>query len=84
MFKFTHSKGKINGGLAAGAILGAVIPILATAATGGLAAVPLALWLALGGVISGLAAGNVELKSPVIQMLERDAAKAGRSGGADG
>ena len=84
MFKLTHSKGKINGGLAAGAILGAVIPILATAATGGLAAVPMTLWLALGGVISGLAAGNVELKSPVIQMLERDAAKAGRSGGADG
>ena len=84
MFKLTHSKGKINGGLAAGAILGAVIPILATAATGGLAAVPLALWLALGGVISGLAAGNVELKSPVIRMLERDAAKAGRSGGENG
>jgi predicted lipid-binding transport protein (Tim44 family) len=81
MFKFTHSKGKLNGGLAAGAILGAVIPILATAATGGLAAVPLALWLALGGVISGLAAGNVELKSPVIRMLENEAAKAGRSDG---
>lgn len=84
MFKFTHSKGKINGGLAAGAILGAVIPILATAATGGLAAVPLALWLALGGAVSGLFAGNVELKSPVIRMLEKEAAKAGRSGGADG
>jgi len=84
MFKFTHSKGKLNGGLAAGAILGAVIPILATAATGGLAAVPLALWLALGGAVSGLFAGNVELKSPVIRMLEKEAAKAGRSGGADG
>jgi predicted lipid-binding transport protein (Tim44 family) len=81
MFKFTHSKGKINGGLAAGAILGAVIPILATAATGGLAAVPLALWLALGGAVSGLFAGNIELKSPVIQMLEKEAAKAGRGDG---
>jgi predicted lipid-binding transport protein (Tim44 family) len=84
MFKFTHSKGKLNGGLAAGAILGAVIPILATAATGGLAAVPLTLWLALGGAVSGLFAGNIELKSPVIRMLEKEAAKAGRSGGADG
>ena len=84
MFNFTHSKGKINAGLAAGAILGAVIPILATAATGGLAAVPLALWLALGGTVSGLFAGNVEMKSKVIRMLERDAAKVARSGGADG
>lgn len=84
MFNFTHSKGKINAGLAAGAILGAVIPIVATAATGGLAAVPLALWLALGGTVSGLFAGNIEMKSKVIRMLERDAAKAARSGGADG
>jgi hypothetical protein len=84
MVKLTHSKGKINAGLAAGAILGAVIPIVATAATGGLAAVPLALWLTLGGVISGLAAGNIEMKSPVIRMLEKEAAKAARSGGADG
>jgi hypothetical protein len=84
MFNFTHSKGKINAGLAAGAILGAVIPILATAATGGLAAVPLALWLALGGTVSGLFAGNVEMKSKVIRMLERDAANVARSGGADG
>jgi hypothetical protein len=84
MFNFTHSKGKINAGLAAGAILGAVIPIVATAATGGLAAVPLALWLALGGTVSGLFAGNVEMKSKVIRMLERDAANVARSGGADG
>lgn len=84
MFNFTHSKGKINAGLAAGAILGAVIPILATAATGGLAAVPLALWLALGGTVSGLFAGNIEMKSKVIRMLERDAANVARSGGADG
>jgi hypothetical protein len=84
MFKLTHSKGKINGGLAAGAILGAVIPILATAATGGLAAVPLALWLALGGTVSGLFAGNVQMKSKAIRMLEKEASQAGRSGGADG
>jgi hypothetical protein len=84
MFNFTHSKGKINAGLAAGAILGAVIPIVATAATGGLAAVPLALWLALGGTVSGLFAGNIEMKSKVIRMLERDAANVARSGGADG
>lgn len=84
MFNFTHSKGKINAGLAAGAILGAIIPILATAATGGLAAVPLALWLALGGTVSGLFAGNVQLKSKAIQMLERDAANVGKSGQSDG
>lgn len=84
MFNFTHSKGKINAGLAAGAILGAVIPILATAATGGLAAVPLALWIALGGTVSGLFAGNIEMKSKVIRMLERDATNLGKSGESDG
>lgn len=81
MVKLTHSKGKINAGLAAGAILGAVIPIVATAATGGLAAVPLALWLALGGAVSGLFAGNVEMKSPALRMLEKEAAKAGGEDG---
>lgn len=84
MFNFTHSKGKINAGLALGAILGSVIPIVATAATGGLAAVPLTLWLALGATVSGLFAGNIEMKSKVIRMLERDAAKAAGDGGADG
>lgn len=84
MVKLTHSKGRINAGLAAGAILGAVIPIVATAATGGLAAVPISLWLALGGAVSGLFAGNVELKSPAIRMLEKEAAQAGRDGGEDG
>ncbi len=78
MLKFTHSKGKINGGLAVGALLGAAIPIIATAATGGLAAVPITLWLALGGVVSGLFAGNVELKSAVERALDADAAKVGR------
>lgn len=78
MLKFTHSKGKINGGLAVGALLGAAIPIIATAATGGLAAVPITLWLALGGVVSGLFAGNVEVKSSVERALDADAAKVGR------
>lgn len=78
MLKFTHSKGKINGGLAVGALLGAAIPIIVTAATGGLAAVPVALWLALGGVVSGLFAGNVEVKSAVERALDADAAKVGR------
>jgi hypothetical protein len=78
MLKFTHSKGKINGGLAVGALLGAAIPIIATAATGGLAAVPVALWLALGGVVSGIFAGNVEVKSVVERALDADAAKISR------
>jgi hypothetical protein len=75
MVKFTHSKGKINGGLALGAVLGAAIPILAVAATGGLAAVPIAMWIALGGVVSGLLAGNVEPKTALDRALDRDAAK---------
>jgi 2-keto-3-deoxy-6-phosphogluconate aldolase len=75
MVKFTHSKGKINGGLALGAVLGAAIPIVAVAATGGLAAVPIAMWIALGGVVSGLLAGNVEPKTAVDRSLDRDAAK---------
>jgi hypothetical protein len=81
MVKFTHSKGRINGGLALGAILGAAIPIVAVAATGGLAAVPVAMWIALGGVVSGLLAGNVESKTALDRALDRDAAKAVRSDG---
>jgi len=78
MIKFTHSKGNINAGLALGGLLGAAIPIIVTAATGGLAAVPVAMWLALGGVVSGLFAGNVELKSAVERALDADAAKVSR------
>lgn len=81
MFKLSHSKGRLNGGLAIGAILGAAIPIVAVAATGGLASVPLTLWLGLGGAISGLAAGNVEVKSRVIRKLEAEEAKAGQEDG---
>ena len=56
------SKGKVNAGLTAGGILGAAVPIAITVATGGIGAVGLPLWLALGGAVSGLFAGNVELK----------------------
>ena len=48
MFKFTPSKSRLNFSLAGGAVLGAAIPIVAIAATGGLAAVPIAMWVALG------------------------------------
>jgi hypothetical protein len=78
MLKFTHSKGKINAGLSAGAILGAAIPVIATVATGGFGAVGLPLWVALGGVVSGLFAGNVEVKSAVERALDADAAKISR------
>ena len=81
MVKFTHSKGKVNGGLAIGAILGAAIPIVVVASTGGLAAVPVAMWLGLGSVVSGLLAGNVEKKSRVHRVLEAEAEKAGRDDG---
>ena len=72
MVKFTHSKGKLNVGLVLGALLGAAIPIIATAATGGIAAVGLPLWLALGGVVSGLLAGNVEPKSAAERLLDAE------------
>lgn len=81
MFKFTHSKGKVNGGLALGAVIGAAVPIIATAATGGLAAVPVALWIGLGGALSGLFAGNVELKTPAERAIDSEIAKAGRDDG---
>ena len=81
MLKMTHSKGKINAGLTFGAILGAAIPIVATAATGGLAAVPVAMWLALGGVVSGIFAGNVELKSAAERLIDAEIRKAGKGDG---
>jgi len=78
VFKFTHSKGKVNGGLALGAVIGAAVPIIATAATGGLAAVPMVLWVGLGGALSGLFAGNVEVKSAAERLIDAEIAKAGR------
>lgn len=80
MLRLTHSTGKLNAGLALGGIIGAAIPILAVAATGGLAAVPLALWLGLGGAVSALCAGNVEVKSTVERALDRDAREAKHDG----
>lgn len=81
MFKFTHSKGKVNGGLALGAVIGAAVPIIATAATGGLSAVPMVLWVGLGGALSGLFAGNVEVKSAAERLIDAEIAKAGRDDG---
>lgn len=81
MVKFTHSKGRINGGLALSATLGALIPIIAVAATGGLAAVPIAMWIGLGSVVSGLLAGNVERKTALDRALDADAAKTVRVDG---
>jgi hypothetical protein len=78
MFKFTHSKGSINFSLAGAAVLGAAIPIIAVAATGGLAAVPMTLWIGLGGAVSGLLAGNVEPKDAIDRALDADARKTGR------
>ena len=81
MVKLTNSKGKLNAGLASSAILGAAIPIIVTAATGGLAAVPIAMWVGLGSVVSGLLAGNVEVKSKTQRVLEAEEKKAGREDG---
>ena len=69
---------RAEGGLALGAIIGALIPVVAVAATGGLAAVPIAMWIGLGSVVSGLLAGNVERKTALDRALDADAAKAPR------
>lgn len=55
----------VNVGLAVSSIIAAAIPIVATAATGGIAAVPVALWVALAGVIPGIFAGNVRRRRSV-------------------
>lgn len=81
MVKLTNSKGKLNAGLASSAVLGAAIPIIVTAATGGLAAVPIAMWVGLGSVVSGLLAGNVEVKSKTQRVLEAEEKRAGREDG---
>jgi hypothetical protein len=80
VFTIKASKGKLNFGLAGGALIGAAVPIIAVAATGGLAAVPVAMWIGLGGALSGLLAGNVEPKSPVERALDADARRNGSGG----
>lgn len=73
--KFTNSKGKLNWGLVFGGLIGTVVPVLVTAITGGVGAVTIPMWVALASGVSALAAGNVELKSPVERALDADAAK---------
>lgn len=57
--EFDANTGPVNAGLAVGSIIAAAIPIVAVAATGGLAAVPVALWVGFASVIPGIFAGNV-------------------------
>lgn len=73
--KLTNSKGKINWGLTFGGLIGTVVPVIVTAASGGIGAVTTPMWIALASGISALAAGNVELKTPVERALDADAAK---------
>lgn len=73
--KFTNSKGKLNFSLLAGGLVGTVVPVLVTAITGGAGAVTIPMWVALASGLSALAAGNVEVKSPVERALDSDAAK---------
>ena len=75
MVKLTHSKGRINWGLLAGGLIGTVVPVLVTAITGGVGAVTIPMWVALASTVSALAAGNVQLKTPVERALDADAAK---------
>ena len=78
--KLTNSKGKLNLGLVFGGLIGTVVPVLVTAVTGGVGAVTIPMWVALASGVSALAAGNVELKSPVERALDADAAKAKSDG----
>jgi len=73
--KLTNSKGKLNWGLVFGGLIGTVVPVVVTAATGGLGAVTIPMWVALAGGASALAAGNVEVKTKVERALDADAAK---------
>ena len=75
MVKLTNSKGAINWGLVFGGLIGTVVPVVVTAATGGIGAVTIPMWVALAGGASALAAGNVELKTKVERALDADAAK---------
>jgi len=71
--KLTNSKGKLNWGLVAGGLIGTVVPVIVTAATGGFGAVTTPMWIALASGVSALAAGNVEVKTPVERALDSDA-----------
>jgi len=73
--KLTHSKGGLNWGLVFGGLMGTVVPVVVTAATGGIGAVTIPMWVALAGGVSALAAGNVEVKTKVERALDADAAK---------
>lgn len=75
MLKFTHSKGGLNWGLVFGGLVGTVVPVVVTAATGGFGAVTIPMWVALASGVSALAAGNVEVKTKVERALDADAAK---------
>jgi len=75
MVKLTNSKGKLNWGLVIGGLMGTVVPAIVTVATAGMGAVTAPMWIALASGISALAAGNVELKTPVERALDADAAK---------
>jgi len=75
MVKFTNSKGKLNWGLVFGGLVGTVVPVIVTAATGGIGAVTIPMWVALAGGVSALGAGNVEVKTKVERALDADAAK---------
>ena len=79
--KLTNSKGKLNWGLVAGGLIGTVVPVIVTAATGGFGAVTTPMWIALASGVSALAAGNVEVKDRTERILEKEAAKAGRDDG---
>ena len=80
MVKFTNSKGRINWALLAGGLIGTVVPVIVTAATGGFGAVTVPMWVALASGVSALAAGNVEVKTKVERSLDADAAKAKSDG----
>jgi hypothetical protein len=58
---WTAAKNRITTVLGSGAVMSVVVPVVATIATGGIAAVTVPMWVAMAGVVSGLIAGNVEV-----------------------
>lgn len=59
--KWTASMNKVTAVLGSGAVMSVLVPVVATIATGGVAAVTVPMWVALAGVASGLLAGNVDV-----------------------